>query len=108
VRLSVATRLTRPGSKRIAGVPEIETTNGAIQLTGAEISLFQNFMGLPIDFARNGAPGPDAQAVPIVVQRVRQPDGSYVLNPSVFNRVTGAVLNTQVTSQNTRKIGTGS
>lgn len=104
VRQVRSTRLTRHGQKRIAGVPEAAVINGLVSATVynglvlAAAALWDGFQTLEDP----GAPGNHIVVAPIIWGGfdALYPDGRY-------NYISGVVVNTRVTTQNTRKVGRG-
>ena len=98
-RLTVGTRLTRPGQKRMSGLYEEDNASGYLQ--PAYKALLASWLNVITNPLTLGAPA-----------------AGVVLSPQVFRRdVTGAVIaeqpvvgyviNNNLTSQNTRKYGKG-
>lgn len=101
IRLTVATRLTRPGQKRIPGQDETDM-NGANWETTYQTKL--NSFGVVISSAQTlDAPALGSQIKPVVVRR----DPTTGL-PTAHQDVTGFLVANQITSQVSRKIGRGS
>lgn len=101
VRLTVATRTTRPGQKRFVGVTEGDNADGV--LWADYVTLIND---LAVKFSEPivlGAPVATGVLTPIVARL--SADGSEVL---AYQEVTGFVTNGNVSSQVSRKIGRGS
>jgi hypothetical protein len=98
-RLTVATRATRPGQKRIPGLLEVDSETGALSV--AYTALLESFASVvdgPLTLA-SPALGMDLQ--PVVFRK--DVTGAVVAHQNVV----GHVLNPYVTSQVSRKIGRG-
>lgn len=98
-RLTVGTRLTRPGQKRVPGLLEVDNETGA--LSSAYTALLESFASVvdgPLTLA-SPALGMDLQ--PKVFSK--DSTGAVVASQDVI----GHVLNPYVTSQVSRKIGRG-
>jgi len=100
VRETVATRVTRPGQKRFWGVNEGDNTDGV--LGGALQALVETLMAKFDSTITLGAPVATGVLDPIVVHI----DRSTGL-PTASQLVTGHVINTNLSTQNSRKIGRG-
>ena len=99
VRLTVATRATRPGQKRFGFLLELDTyQNGITSGMMGLVTTFMNGMDHEIVLA---APSLGTSLHPVVVRRAA--DGSI----AAFQRVTGHVVNPNSTTQNSRKAGRG-
>lgn len=102
----------RPGGKRIPGVVEATMSDGVVNAdTITNLTILADALEEPIPA---GIIIEDDVMFPVVVQRIREgeePDWTYRLpaTPSelVVGRITEIVLNALVTSQVSRKIGTG-
>jgi len=100
IRLTVATRLTRPGQKRLWGQRESDQFNGTwTEDYQTLVNAFAAVISEPITL---GAPVATGVLIPVVTRL--SPDSSEVLE---YQNVTGFVLNPNVTSQNSRKFGRG-
>ena len=103
IRLARATKLTRNGYKRYAGIDESNYTDGV--LTSASQNAWQANVA---DVLATGI-GPSSSSAQFVFESVivgRVPvTGAYDLNR--VNEVTSAVVQPNVTTQNTRKFGRG-
>lgn len=99
VRMSVATRTTRPGQKRFAFLAEQDNANGQLQSS----------ISTPLGALMNVLCG---------VMTLGAPAALFVLQPKVFKLapgdvilagqdVTGYVINPYITSQTSRKVGHG-
>lgn len=98
-RLTVGSRLTRPGQKRFPMLREGDVSSNAV--TPAIIDVYDPVFAKFSDLITLGAP---------VATGVMQPEiGKSVPSgfPTVFQDVTGRVINTNVTSQVSRKVGRG-
>lgn len=99
IRLTVNTRATRPGQKRWSTLYEEDNTNG--QVTAAYKALivaWANVFTAPITL---GAPAAATVLTPIVCRRDAQ--GTVLASQAI----TGYVVNSWLTTQNTRKLGRG-
>lgn len=99
VQLVVGTRVTRPGQKRMPFVTEGDNTAGAvgaalITSTAAWCAVITNSMTL-------GAPVSGNKLIPVVVSK----DASGAVTAS--QPITGYLINPNLTTQNSRKIGRG-
>lgn len=95
-----ATRQTRPGSKRIAGV-NTDAVGDFGQVVPSQLAILEDFadvLGAPVNVGVLGT----SEISPIIY---RPSDG---INPPVKNPVVGVRVVSRVTTQNTRKIGRGS
>lgn len=103
VRLFGETAVTRSGWKRIPGLTEDGLISGA--LNPGTLTAFQNWAddSLQLPVMAPAGTGADATLIPVIVGR--NPDGSY--NLSAVNPVASAVVQSNLTTQNTRKIGRG-
>lgn len=98
-RLSRTTKLTRPGAKRISGIAEEICNDGVVD---PEAALFDDVKDALMATLPINSPGAgDGVLAPVIVGR--NIDGSYDL--SRLNPITGAVVQPNVTSQNSRKVG---
>lgn len=108
--LGVATSDTRPGSKRFAGVDEAVVTDGVVTDAGT-ITGLNDISDALNDVLVDVATGLVTLGVPVIVKRILD-SGVYRLPTSlgelVTNLVTSAVAHLIVTTQNSRKVGTGS
>lgn len=100
IRFLVATRITRPGQKRISGQDE-SYMNGSGWETSYATAL-NNFAAIAAAPMTFGAPALGSQVQPIVVKK----DPATGL-PVAHQDVTGYLVNGTVTSQVSRKIGRG-
>lgn len=98
-RLTVATRLTRPGQKRMYGLAEEDNVTGAMQ--SAYKALFTSWLNVITSPMTLGAPAAGVVLAPAVFKR--DPSGTVV----AAQVVTGYVINNNLTSQTTRKFGRG-
>lgn len=99
MRQTVGTRVTRPGQKRFPMLREGDVSGNA--LTGAIIDYYDPALNKFIDPITLGAP---------VATGVMQPEvGKSVASgfPTVYQDVTGKVVNPNVTTQVSRKVGRG-
>lgn len=100
VRLVVGTRTTRPGQKRFPFLTESDNNGGVLQAAyKALLTSHMNIMSVPMVL---GAPAALTDLYPIVTKK----DQFGVV--SAYQFVTGYIINNNVTSQNSRKIGRGS
>lgn len=99
-RQTVATKVTRPGQKRFPFVADADMDGNAV-VSGS----FANWEPIAIFFSQ-----PDLLGVPVATgELVPQVGGTAVGGiPTVFQDITGYVLNPNLTSQVSRKIGHGS
>lgn len=99
VRLTVGTRVTRPGQKRFPGLYEGDNNSGIL---GPEMTLVvNNLMAVMTEPMILGAPAATIVLNPVVTRR--DVSGAVTANQPVQ----GWVTNPNITSQNTRKIGRG-
>lgn len=99
VRLSVASRATRPGQKRILGLTEGDVSG---PLVGAGfVALVDSLMNVMTNPLVLGAPAVGAVFEPIVVRK----DATGAVTAS--QPVTGYVVDTVVTTQVSRRVGRG-
>lgn len=98
-RLTRQTKLTRPGAKRISGVSEAIVNDGTIDPLAALWGIILTALAAPL-VINTPSPG-DGLLSPVIVGR--NPDGTYDL--SRLNPVSGAAIQTNITSQNSRKVG---
>lgn len=97
VKLTCNTRLTRPGGKRITGVPELWTTGNDVIAGAVEIAIMENAMIALWDMDTQS---PDLNtAVPVVVGRL--PEGGYDLTK--INPISQAITAVAMTTQATRR-----
>lgn len=99
IRLTVGTRLTRPGQKRIPFLLQEDAVSQDI--TPGFISLLNTFMGTMKTNMTLGAPAAGVVLVPSVVGL--NPDGSV----RASQVVTGYVIDTVTTTQVSRRVGRG-
>lgn len=99
VRLTVATRATRPGQKRFSCLWEQDQNAGVIA-SGVQTAV-NTFMLQMVNILTLDAPALLSTLQPIVVRK--DSAGNVVANQVV----TGHLINVNVTSQNTRKLGRG-
>jgi len=99
VRLSVASRVTRPGQKRFTFLVEDDTSSNDIQ--SAFLALLQTHMSVMAANMLLGAPALAAELDPIVLRK--GVDGSV----GAFQPITGFFRNGSVSSQVSRKAGRG-
>lgn len=98
-RLAVGSRVTRPGQKRYGYLGESDSSNNV--LTSAYIALLTNIATHMVGVLTLGAPALLVNLNPKIVRKGIT--GLPVANQSV----TGFVVNNNVTTQNTRKLGRG-
>lgn len=101
VRLTVGTRTTRPGQKRFWGMVEADNSDGIAgsnlyDATEAAAEKFSSVITL-------GAPVATGTLTPEIV-RINRATGDIV----AYQDVTGFLVNTELTTQNSRKFGRGS
>lgn len=99
MRLVVPTRITRPGQKRIFGLYEDDVSGDGIVGTMPALVLAIATSQLPSMIL--GAPALAQTMIPVVAGF----DGTYPVTR--FQPWTSAIVNTNVTTQNTRKFGRG-
>lgn len=107
ITLTVSTRLVRPGSKRIVGIPEAYNGDYGV-LTGAAVGLLNTLgedMTEDVSFGLLGA----GMMHPVIVgfPHPESPTGRPARLERVDFEVTGYLVNPYVTTQNTRKRGRG-
>lgn len=101
VRLTVDTRVTKPGQKRFGGLMEADIANGVI--ASPVITAIDALMSVAaVGTLTLGSPALGMDLLPVVVRK----DPNTGL-PTASQEITGYLVNIQVTSQNTRKIGRG-
>lgn len=100
IRLTVGTRVTRPGQKRIPGQRGEDISS--IQWVSSYITKLDAFGAVIAASASLGAPAAGTQIDPVVVKR----DPSTGL-PITYQAVTGWLTNPYVSSQVSRKFGKG-
>ena len=99
-RLTVDTRVTRPGQKRFGGLMEGDVSNSV--LAGAVITAVEGFLDVAcVGTLTLGSPALGMDLLPVVVRK--NPDGT----PNTYQAITGRVVNNYVTSQVSRKLGRG-
>lgn len=98
--LAVATRVTRPGSKRFGGLCEGDVLDGS--LTASPIAAIEALLAVAAVPIILGAPAALVELAPVVVRRDRS-TGLPLANQSVES----TSVDTLVTTQNTRKVGRG-
>lgn len=100
VKLTVGTRLTRPGSKRLSGLVELDNNAGYVNgPVFAAAEALMNTMTGPLIL---GAPALGLDLDPIIARKA--PDGSVVAHQPVTGYIVSGLLSSQVT----RRIGRGS
>jgi hypothetical protein len=99
VQLVVGTRSTRPGQKRHPFVTEGDNIAGALQ-TSLNV-LTSTWAGVMTTNMLLGAPAATAQLRPIVT---RKDNAGFV---TAYQDITGFLVNPNLTTQNSRKIGRG-
>lgn len=99
VRLTVGSRMTRPGQKRYGFLYENDLVSA--NLSGAYITLLRAHMDVMTTTMGLGAPAATIALQPVVCKK----DAAGVVLASQF--VIGYVINPYVTTQNTRKMGRG-
>lgn len=98
-RLTVSSRLTRPGQKRVPFLAEEDNVGGVLQT--AYKALFQSWLNVITSPFVLGAPALGVILNPVVTRRDAQ--GTVLASQDI----TGYVVNSYVTSQNSRKPGRG-
>lgn len=99
LRLTVSSRLTRPGAKRFVGLVESDQ-NGGILVAGV-ITLLNNIGGVVTAPIVLGAPAATVSLTPVIVKKGT---GGSVLS---HQPITGYLAGSRVTTQNTRKFYRG-
>jgi hypothetical protein len=99
VRLVVGTRATRPGQKRLGPVQETDAANGAI--LGAYGTPLNTLFGMMTTLMTLGSPAATVQLKPIICRK------DSAGNVTAHQYPTGFLINPNLTSQNTRKVGRG-
>lgn len=102
VTLRRATKLTRNGSKRFAGVCELSVVNGAMSLTAGQKGNMETFCGQIPELSGVNQPTVKYNLDVVIVGRSLV-NGEYVLDLSKVNNVLNAQVNARATTQNTRK-----
>lgn len=100
------TKVTRNGSKRIAGVPEGQVSGNDVSFSAGVIAAVEAFYGAAM-LIGDGTAVNDALLEPVIVGRTLDGSGVYQIDLSKINPVVGAVFRTTVSTQNTRKPGSG-
>lgn len=100
VRLVVASRTTRPGQKRFAGLTETDNDTGQLQTT--LLAALNAFFAVYVPENTLGAPAALTTLKSVVVRKGA--DGI----PTAHQEVVGYVINPYMTSQVSRKVGRGS
>lgn len=103
VKLNRATRLTRNGSKRIAGLLEQNTEDGVIILTSAERQEIADFWSEQKNYLDYDGLGNDVFLSPKIIGRTLNLAGNYELDLSKVNGITGNSVSLSVSSQVSRK-----
>lgn len=99
VRLNRATKSTRDGWKRFAGIPATDVADGV--LSGTTLTNFQAFAALlDDDLAPTGA----GIFEPIIVNRASIDDGQL---PVTYSTISSPGARSRLSTQNTRKVGRG-
>lgn len=101
VRLTVDTRVTRPGQKRIPWLVETDSQSGAI--TATPVALINALMDKVIPNFTLGSPAAGMDLNCIVVKKDKTTGAVLAYQP-----VTGWLINPYITSQVSRKVGRGS
>lgn len=99
-RLTVGSRTTRPGQKRFSVVSEADSGNGG-GLQAALKTAVQNYLTVAIAEMTLGAPAALTIIKPVICRK--NAAGAV----SAHQSITGFLVNNNVTTQNTRKIGRG-
>lgn len=100
VRLTVGSRVTRPGQKRFGNLYEGDQVSGVLQ--SGIVNAVNSLMAVMTTGMVLGAPAAAAGLLPIVGRRDRA-TGFVVAH----QEIEGWLVNTNVTTQNTRKFGRG-
>lgn len=101
IRLTVGSRVTRPGQKRIPGADEADANSQAWE--GSYMTVLEAFADVIDSNQVLGSPAVGTEISPVVVRR----DPATGL-PVAHQPVIGHVVNPYITSQVSRKIGRGS
>lgn len=96
VRMSVGTRVTRPGQKRFAGMTESDNDNGKVQERA--VLAVEDLLGLVVANMTLGAPALTATLSPVIVRKDIQG------LPTAYQDVIGFSVNPYMTSQVSRKV----
>lgn len=102
VKLNRETKITRNGSKRIAGIGETAVIGNDVQYGASTIAQVETFFGDDIDIG-DGTTVNDALLEPYIIGRTLNASGVYELDLNKQNPVTSATLNLKISSQNSRK-----
>lgn len=103
IRLNRQTKVTRNGSKRVAGLTEANTEDGICIMTSNELQTIADFWGEPKSLPIDGMVGDDVNMTPVIVGRTPNINGVYEIDLNKVNFVTSATTNNIVTSQVSRK-----
>lgn len=105
--LSVSTRLTRPGSKRMAGIPEVTVADNLWTPEQADMNILTSAMLNELDLD-NLNPAVACMMNPIVVGRfpITHEDAGKI-DISRFQSITGIHVSATVTTQTSRRPGRG-
>lgn len=103
VRLNRATKLTRNGAKRFAGLSEDKVNNNQLQLNSVERAQIEGFCGTDYFYLDYDGQGNDVGLDPVIVGRTKNASGVYELDLTRVNNVNSATLRNFVSTQNTRK-----
>lgn len=104
VKLSRSTKATRNGAKRYAGLPENLVDGNQHSVAAGDITDIQSFLGTPRTYADYDGAGSTIVLRPVIVGRTLNVDGVYELDLSKINQISGAIVNPNVTTQNSRKV----
>jgi hypothetical protein len=103
IKLARSTKITRNGSKRFPGMVENLVNGNVHSIPPGDITQMQTFLGLPLTFLDYNGLGDDITISPVIVGRTLNMSGVYELDLSKINQVNSALVNTFVTTQNSRK-----
>lgn len=106
--LQVETRLTRPGSKRMAGIPEVDIAANIWTPDGTDIGVLLTALSAELDLNDLGSPV-DCQLQPVIVGRfpIEHEDAGKI-DVSRFQPVVSADFRSLITTQTSRRAGRGS
>lgn len=100
VRMVVGTRVTRPGQKRLVGLTEADQNAGV--LVAGTVAIYKAFVDVAAGLLTLGAP---AAATILQSQVFSKDNGGFII---ASQDVQGTIVNTNVSTQNSRKFGRGS
>jgi hypothetical protein len=103
IKLARSSKLTRNGYKRIPGVPEVRCLGNVLTLPPTEKDNLEYFFGGVHQFDDITSPGDFFDLDPVIVGRTLNGEGKYELDLTRVNPITSAQVQTNVTTQNSRK-----